>query len=402
MVLTPAQKIIAKDLRRFRVLRCGRRFGKTTLAVEEMFGKAVSKNDQRVAYVAPTFQQARDIAWEMLKKRCLPIAINVNETRLEITLKTQHGGTSIIILRGWEAIETLRGQKLDFIVLDEIRNMKRFWLMWQEVLRPTLTDTKGEGLFISTTNGFDHFYDLCNLELRDDDFKSFHFTTYDNPLLPLEEIEKAKKELPEDKFAQEYLAEFRKKSGLVYPEFNRENCLFDDKTPMRGMIERIAGIDFGFTNPSVILVIDRDTDNNYFVKFEWYKAGKTNSELIEFAKGLGVNIFYPDPAEPDRIEEMKRAALNVRDVNKDVAKGIDSVRTLFKNRKLFIHKNCLNLISELETYSYKEKKENQNEPEDPIKEHDHAVDALRYALFMNQPLAIEDDPEFNLYSTSFR
>ena len=181
MLLTPSQTEIAQDTHRFRVVNCGRRFGKTTLAIEEMKGKAVAK-PSRIAYIAPTYQQARDIAWEQLKSELKPIIIKINESRLELTTKTLQGGESLIVLRGWEAIETLRGQKFDFIVVDEIASMRNYWSNWQEVIRPTLTDTKGEALFISTPKGFNHFYELFKKEAEDSDYKSFHFTTYDNPL----------------------------------------------------------------------------------------------------------------------------------------------------------------------------------------------------------------------------
>ena len=77
--LTEAQKKIAVSTKRFRVVNCGRRFGKTTLAVLEMIAKAVSKNNLNIAYIAPTYQQARDIAWQDLKKICQPVARNINE-----------------------------------------------------------------------------------------------------------------------------------------------------------------------------------------------------------------------------------------------------------------------------------------------------------------------------------
>ena len=91
MILTPAQSLIAKDLHRFRVVCVGRRGGKTTLAVEEIKGKALSKS-ARIAYIAPTYRQARDIAWEMLKKQLQPIIIDINESRLEIrVIKIKNG-----------------------------------------------------------------------------------------------------------------------------------------------------------------------------------------------------------------------------------------------------------------------------------------------------------------------
>ena len=126
MQLTPKQKEIARDETRFRVVNAGRRFGKTILAVEEMIGVAVAANDRRVAYIAPTFQAARDIAWEALKKRCTPIAVETNESQLKIVIKTQSGGTSIIQLKSWDAIETLRGQFFHFLVLDEVAIVRTF------------------------------------------------------------------------------------------------------------------------------------------------------------------------------------------------------------------------------------------------------------------------------------
>src|ERR1035437_6595469 len=106
MALTPAQSLIAKDKHRFRVINCGRRFGKTTLAVKEIKGKLAAYK-KKIAYIAPTYQQARDIAWEMLKKEF--IGADFNESRLEMRI-----GDATVYLRGWEAIETLRGQTFDF------------------------------------------------------------------------------------------------------------------------------------------------------------------------------------------------------------------------------------------------------------------------------------------------
>lgn len=391
MELTKWQNEVAKDIHRFRVLNCGRRAGKTILAVEEIKGKLVAK-DSRVAYIATTYAQARDIAWNIMKKELKPAISRTNESRLELEVNNIKGGTSIVQLRGWENIETLRGQQFDFIVIDEVASMRNFWLNWQEVVRPTLTDTKGEVMFISTPKGFNHFYDLYNKEDEDKDYKSFHYTSYDNPFVPSEEIDKAKKELTEDRFAQEYMADFRKTEGLVYKEFNRERHLFE-KEPHNNWNEVILGIDFGFTNPASILKIKKDNDNNFYVFDEWYKTKQSTDQIAEMAVNFKPNKVYPDPAEPDRIEILKKKGLNVREVSKDIVAGIDCVRSLFKQDRLFIHKSCKNLIWELETYSYPEKKPDHNEEEKPIKENDHAVDALRYALYMNFNKNINTKPK---------
>lgn len=364
-------------------MNCGRRFGKTLLSVWEMFGFAIAKENGRIAYIAPTYQSARDIAWNELKVITQPIQVSVNESRLEVKVRNKHGGESLIVLRGWESIETLRGQAFDFIVLDEVAHYRNFWEHWQEVIRPTLTDRKGEALFISTPKGFNHFYDLYNLEQKDSDFKSFHFSTYDNPHIPREEVDKAKIELTEDRFAQEYLADFRKTEGLVYKEFNRERHLFSK--PVNRIVKAFGGADFGTTNPAAAISIIRDADRKYWVVDEYYKRGLTDSQFADYVSALGWEECYPDPESASGVEELRRRGVNVRDVikNKDsIRNGINVVRELFKANRLFIHESCKNLIWELETYAYPEKKPDHPEDERPIKENDHALDALRYALMM--------------------
>lgn len=398
MVLHPSQNQIASDTHRFRVLCCGRRWGKTTLAVEEIKGVALSKN-ARIVYIAPTYQQSRDIAWQMLIKELKPITKKINESRLELEVVNLKGGTSTIALRGWEAIETLRGQFFDFIVIDEVASMRNFNVYWHEVVRPTLTDTKGQVMFISTPKGFNHFYDLFNT--KDEDYQSFHFTSYDNPFIPKEEIDKASKEIPEDRFAQEYLADFRKTEGLVYKEFDRTRHITEEKP--QAVSDTIIGIDFGYTNPSSIIPIRIDGDNHYWIQEEFYKTHQTTEQIAEQAKLYKPTKVYADPAEPDRIEILRKSGLNCREVSKDIVAGVDRVRELFKQNRIHISPDCKNLIHELETYRYPEKKPDKNEEEKPVKENDHALDALRYALYMTSPIIEETpDPYYAAYGTYYR
>jgi len=384
----PGQSKVAQSTQRFRVVCAGRRFGKTLLSVLEMVGAASGKEKASIAYIAPTYQQARDIAWNELKRVCQPVIESINESRLEVIIKNKFGGLSKIALRGWESVETLRGQAFDFIVLDEVSSYRNFWVNWQEVLRPTLTDRKGQCLFISTPKGFNHFYDLYNLEQKDSDYKSFHFDTYANPHVPKEEIDKAKQELTEDRFAQEYLADFRKTEGLVYKEFSRDRHLFsgDFKDKAKGQNKFLAGVDFGFTNPACVLSIIKDNDGKYFVTEEWYRRQHTDAQIADYVASQKFNVVYPDPESASGCEELRRRGVNTRDVLKNqdsIRNGINIVRELFKSNRLFIHESCKNLIWELETYSYPDKKPDHNEEEKPIKENDHAVDALRYALMMD-------------------
>lgn len=377
MVLHNSQKIAATDSHRFRVLRCGRRWGKTSLMSEEIKGVAISKSS-KIAYIANNYQQARDIMWEFLKKELGAAVIDTNEARLEIKTNTIKGGMSSIILRGWESVENLRGQAFDFIGLDEVAMMRNFWVNWHEVLRPTLTDKKGTALFASTPQGFNHFYDLCNQELTDDEFKSFYFTSWDNPYLPKDEIEKAKATLPPERFLQEYEASFQKTQGLVYKEFNREKHLYKE-LPV-GSYQKFGSVDFGYRNPAAVLDIRFDGENVY-VEDEWYKTERTDIQIAEYVALCKFKAVYPDPENAGAIEELRRKSVNVREVIKgkgSVKSGIQSIREMLIRGNLKINKRCVNLISEFEMYSYDESKVERNEEENPIKSNDHALDSLRY------------------------
>jgi PBSX family phage terminase large subunit len=384
--LTPAQATIALDRHRFRVLCCGRRFGKTTLAIDQIKSCAALRPNSRIAYIAPTFQQARDIAWQELKRDCKDAAELINETRLEIKLVNG----SLIILRGWEAIETLRGQRFDLVVVDEVASMREFWLNWQEVVRPTLTDTKGEAIFISTPKGFNHFYNLYNLRTigldggkGDPDFQEFHYTTYDNPHIPTSEIEKAQQELGANRFAQEYMADFRKTEGLVYQDFEREKHVYTQFNET--VVEKIAGVDFGFTNPCAVIELWRDRSDTFWIENEFYERGRTDSQVAEYVAAQNFNKVYPDPEAPAAIQELRKRGVPVRDVIKgkdSIVNGITKVQDLLRAGKLKVNARCVNTIMEFETYIYPERKPGHNENEVPIDENNHAMDALRYPIQM--------------------
>lgn len=380
MVLHQAQKIIANDTHRFRVLCSGRRTGKTFLSVVEMIGKAIGTENGEISYIAPTYGQARDIAWQELKKETREYAISTNEGRLEIILPNQYGGQSKIDLRGWESLDNLRGQKRHFLVLDEVAMYRNFWIGWQEVLRPLLSDYKGGCIFASTPKGYNHFYDLYNLEQTNPSFKSFHFTTYDNPYIDKSEIEAAKLDMTADRFAQEYMADFRKAEGLVYPEFNRDIHIVDeDRIP--NFKEIICGVDFGYTNPSAILKIGVDYDNNFWIVDEWYKSKQTKEQLITVLNTMNSNYVYPDPADAEGVAKLEEAGFNVMEVNKSKIDGINKVRECIKQGRLRVKRGCINFISEIEAYHYPEDNNNGNNKEEPVKEADHLQDSCRYAIY---------------------
>jgi len=217
MTLHDKQKEIVQDIARFKVIRAGRRGGKSTLEEETCSFKALSKSDQSILYLAPTQKQARSIIWEEFKRRLSPVEAVFNESRLEIKVPTAQGGKSIIYIGGWENRENYRGMKFHHITFDELDTLKDFFIGWQEIFRPALTDTEGTADFIGTPKSESR--NLARMEKiaeTDSSYSTFHFTSYDNPHVKDSEIDKAREEIAYDTFKQEYLAEYIDFQGALF------------------------------------------------------------------------------------------------------------------------------------------------------------------------------------------
>ncbi len=178
--------------------------------------KGVSGQNRNVFYIAPTQTQARSIIWESLKARLAGIG-EANEQRLEMKVPTQDGGVSIIKVAGWENRENFRGQPAHHITFDETDTMKDFFVGWQEIFRPALIDTQGTADFIGTPKKENP--NLRRLEKQaetDREWEAFHFSSWDNPSLPREELEKAKKEMDKDTYRQEIMGEYVENAGSLF------------------------------------------------------------------------------------------------------------------------------------------------------------------------------------------
>lgn len=215
-VLHNKQREIVLSKARFKIIRAGRRSGKSTLEIEEMCFDAVSGKDRNIFYICPTQKQARSIIWEALKARLGKIG-QPNESRLEMKVPTVDKGFSTIYIAGWENRENFRGMKAYKEVFDEVDTCKDFFIGWQEIFRPALTDTGGGATFIGTPKKENpNLRRLEKMATVDEDYKAFHFTTADNPFIPKEEIAKAKKELDIDTYRQEFEAEYLDNAGSLF------------------------------------------------------------------------------------------------------------------------------------------------------------------------------------------
>ena len=212
--LLPWQQDVWNDKTRFKIVAAGRRTGKSRLAAWMLIVNALESERGHVFYVAPTQGQARDIMWQTLLELGHPVITSSHINNLQI--KLINGAT--ISLKGSDRPETMRGVSLKFLVMDEYADMKPE--VFEQILRPALADQKGTALFIGTPMGRNHFYELYKYAELDDDptYKSWHFTSYDNPLLDPEEIDVAKKSMSSYAFRQEFMASFEARGSEMFKE----------------------------------------------------------------------------------------------------------------------------------------------------------------------------------------
>lgn len=388
--LTEKQEDAIRSTARYKVLNFGRRSGKTTELAYEALGTALTISNAKITYYAQTFGDARDIAWDIFLQVFGKAVVKKNETLLEILVKNLKGGTSKIFLKGWESVVTAekgRGTENDLLLIDEVAFLRGFKHYWETVLEPTLLTTKGRAVFSSTPNGFNDFYELANRAQSNPSWYYGHATSYDNPHNDPKWLDEKKKELPEDTFAQEYLADFRKQEGLVLKEFTRAVHLYDKTDYVPVVI--MAGVDFGFVNPAGILSIDKDKRGTYWIKWEYYETHKTDAQIAEVVAAKEFQKVYPDPENAGAIQELKNRRVNVCEVLKgkdSIKTGISKIRELLKQRRLRIHKSCVNLIWEMETYHYPVKRTEGDDSELPVHENCHLIDALRYVILMDSDI----------------
>ena len=210
--LHPAQLEIFKSDARFKIVVAGRRFGKSYLSAWLLLINAIQSKSKDVFYIAPTFQQAKDIMWAMLKDLGQDLIIQAYENTAVLTLINGRK----IYLKGSDRPETLRGTGISYVVLDEYASMKP--VVWEQIIRPSLADVQGRALFIGTPAGKNHFFDLYNDAIDDDEWDRFQFKSIDNPFLPATEIKASKKNMSTMSFRQEFEASFETFTGGIFKE----------------------------------------------------------------------------------------------------------------------------------------------------------------------------------------
>jgi len=208
--LHDAQWDIVSSPARFKVMACGRRFGKTLLGSGECVRRAVGGD--LIWWIAPTYRTA-EFGWHGIRRMSLQLpGVTIRESD-----RTAHfPGGGYIQARSGDDPNALRGAGLDLAVLDEAAFMSPD--VWNEAIRPALSDKQGEAWFVSTPNGRNWFWSLymMGLDPARTEWASWRFPTSANPYIKAEEIEAARELLPKRIFSQEYLAEFTEDDGAVF------------------------------------------------------------------------------------------------------------------------------------------------------------------------------------------
>jgi len=215
----PDQRAIFYDQHRFKVAVCGRRWGKSVLGAEEAIRAMDIKPQSKVFIVCPTREMVKDLFWDYIKGRLKQLRwrVRINENELKIHRITN--GASLL-LKSADKPDRLRGRGLSLCVMDEYADMDA--TIWPEVIRPALSDTGGKALFIGTPKGRNHFYELFQAAANDEDWHRWQYRTIDSPYIPGAEIERAKRDLDERTFKQEYEADFVDYLGAAYCYYSRD------------------------------------------------------------------------------------------------------------------------------------------------------------------------------------
>ena len=379
----PAQFDAFNFSTQFAATVCGVQSGKTFMGCH-WAGHQISRMPKKNgAIIAPTYK--------ILQQSTLPKFFEIfpelrkyhKKQAGEILLPT--GG--VVYIRSADNPLGIEGMTLHWWWLDE--GGMTSTLTWT-VLRSRVSMTRGRGLITTTPYNMLWLYTDFYLPWKEGTDKSLSFFTWksvDNPRFPKDFYEAEKKRLPAEEFARRYQGKFEKMTGLVY-DLPAERII-DPKDIMVKAEARIIGVDWGFRNPAAVGVYYL-YDNEWYVVDEWKRSERTTAEIIQVIKNKltehrAIRV-YPDPAEPDRIEECRREGIPVMEVAKDIKGGVSYIQQAIKEGRFRVFNTCAEHLSEMSMYQYPEEQEGKPLKDAPEKLNDHLMDAMRYAIYSYRPV----------------
>jgi len=399
----PPQREVHNSKARFRVNIQGRRSGKSYSAAREIEPYILTPNT-RGCVVAPTYDLASRIGNEVAQKLLIDLQI-------ETITKRENGGNLFYLktplnsefwIRSADNPTSLLGLGFDYLVIDEAAQIPK--RIWEQYLRPTLSDRQGWALFSSTPNGWNWLYNLYKRGQSDDypEWESWIHPSTSSRYFR-DNIDELKRTLTKETFEQEYMAKFTSFAGTVY-QFER--AVHVKKIKYNPNWETYCTIDFGFRMPSVLWVQVGKVSGEehiHIIDEIVHNTDIKSEELAERIKGKHYPVidYYCDPAGSGvqstsgmgDVQIFKRHGINCRfkhdKVSRSIASGVDLVRSYLQNAqgktRLFVSDECKEVIEDFENYRYPERKQDRNLKDEPLKDgrSDHSMDALRY-FFVNK------------------
>jgi len=337
--------------------------------------------------IAPTYPMLRDATFRSFQDVCDKAMRSYSKSD-----NIAYVGKAEVLFRSSDNPERLRGPNIDWAWIDEAALCPP--QTWEIVIGRLRGHGKaGPCWLTSTPKGRNWVYKIL------DQLTVFKARTRDNPHLAGEFVDSLERAYTGLFARQELEGEFVGFEGLVYEEFNREVHVQDRGGPWR---ETILACDEGYTNPAVILVIGIDSDGRAHVIDEFYRRRVLQAEVVAEAKRLAyqhsADYLFVDPSAAGLIADMQFAGLAANPANNAVMDGIQLVKAALAVQgdglpRLTVSPHCANLIAEFESYCWRESKSGLRD--EPVKENDHALDALRYGLAGSIP---EPTPPEGIYA----
>jgi PBSX family phage terminase large subunit len=365
-------------------------------------GTARIKTPNLGVITAPTYDMLRDATLRTFREIAEKQVKDINKNEMLITL---HNGSEVIF-RSTQHPDRLRGPSISWWWGDEaalytpdvrkimVGRLRQFGALGYDWVTTT---PRGRNWVYQT------FVQDVPAKLAED-YLVVRARSRENVFMQPDVIEMWESEYVGDFARQELEGEFVAFEGLVYNEFSSDLHVVNQPADRYPRV--VAGVDWGFANPGVMLVCGVDSDGRMTVVDEVYRRQTRIEEWAEIGRQMrrrwNISQFYCDPASPDNIRVLREAGLPAEEANNTVQTGIQRVKARLARQadgmpRLLISRSAVNLMAEFGSYQWATNRHGMRD--EPVKAKDHAMDALRYAVMgVDEPKARKVEAKAQRYA----
>ena len=404
------QDTVHRSAARFKVIVGHRRMGKTHLVLNEILHKSLlnTRKNPQYGYIAPTYGQAKRIAWDLLKdytKKIPGVEVNESELRVDIPRPASQDRIRIMLL-GAENPSSILGMYLDGVVFDEYGDMNP--VIWTQIVSPLISDRNGWAMFIGTPKGQNHFHALYEQAKTTDQWQAYMFKASETGILPKAELERSKQVMSESEYNQEFECSFA--AALIGAYYGKEMEWLEQNqklttVPHDPSLGVWTAWDLGIDDTTVIWFIQQHgREVRVIDHLETSGAGLDfYAKILKDKDYMYEGHFMPHDVKvrelsdgKSRLEKLQRLGLrNIRVVPRlAVADGIEAARTLLK-KCVFDLTNCERGVKSLRNYERKYDSRNQVFQKTPLHNWaSHGADAFRtLAIGLRDDMPVEADKQ---------